>query len=83
VYNLKKHYSKEKIQYYDFLLTFSEEIELVWKGNKERWNISTVIFVVARYLPFVANFVSNYRKLSAKSATVWETLTSSNSNNGI
>ncbi|KAL0575100.1 hypothetical protein V5O48_006876, partial [Marasmius crinis-equi] len=31
---------------YDYLLTFSEEVELIWKA---RWTIPKVLFLIMRY----------------------------------
>jgi hypothetical protein len=75
--------STEKNQYYDFLLTLPEEIELVWKRGGEGWNISIVLFLVVRYLPFVPNFISNYSEPSVIFVTIQRTLTNSISYNGI
>ncbi|KAF9524800.1 hypothetical protein CPB83DRAFT_909691 [Crepidotus variabilis] len=35
---------------YDYLLTFSDEVELVWQG---RFTFGTVLFALCRYLPFI------------------------------
>jgi hypothetical protein len=37
-------------QGYDYLLTFSEELALVWKGNLT--GIATILYFITRYLVF-------------------------------
>jgi len=53
------------VLFYDYILTISEEVELIWK---RRWRWSTVIFLITRYLPFpeaVANLVVGFSNLPA------------------
>jgi len=38
---------------YDYLLTFSEEVNYIWRKRHRRWNGYTILFILARYLPFV------------------------------
>jgi Family of unknown function (DUF6533) len=38
------------IQGYDYALTFSDEVDLIWL---KEWNFFTILFFITRYLPFV------------------------------
>jgi hypothetical protein len=53
----------QRTQCYDYLLTFSEELGLVWnrKNRKER-SIPGTLFLITRYLAFVGNFMAIYGK---------------------
>jgi hypothetical protein len=57
----------ERSQTYDFLLTLSEEVELVWKRKRDGWSIPVAVFLIIRYLPFVDSFLALYRKRSLTS----------------
>ncbi|KAF9033066.1 hypothetical protein BDZ89DRAFT_1131133 [Hymenopellis radicata] len=38
------------LQLFDYFLTLSEEVELIWHA---RWNITKILYLLTRYLPFV------------------------------
>lgn len=38
------------MQVYDFLLSFPDEVNLIWPS---RWNLIKVLFFLTRYLPFL------------------------------
>ena len=44
---------------YDYLLSFSQEVELVWGSA---WSITKVLFFVTRYGPFIDMPVTLWRK---------------------
>jgi hypothetical protein len=48
-------------QFYDYLLTFTREVSLVWVA---RWNYMKVLFLLARYMPFFDGALHIYSKLS-------------------
>lgn len=39
--------------YYDFIITFHQEVQLIWLG---RWNYTKVLFLLARYIPIVDSY---------------------------
>ncbi|KAH9485510.1 hypothetical protein JR316_0002418 [Psilocybe cubensis] len=46
---------------YDYLLTLSMEIDLIWRSP---WNVIKIIFIIQRYLPFIDTcFLTIYRQL--------------------
>jgi hypothetical protein len=47
-------------QFYDYCITFKDEVELVW--NRKTTPV-TILFYVIRYLPLINNIVELIRKL--------------------
>ncbi|KAF9014840.1 hypothetical protein BDZ89DRAFT_962522, partial [Hymenopellis radicata] len=44
---------------YDYLLTLDQEVELVWRA---KWNVTKILYLATRYLPFVDIVVVLWRK---------------------
>ncbi|KAA1476597.1 hypothetical protein DENSPDRAFT_933153 [Dentipellis sp. KUC8613] len=45
---------------YDHILTFSDEVELIWRS---RWTVSKVIFLLNRYTPYIDTGFDVYQQL--------------------
>ncbi|KAA1476598.1 hypothetical protein DENSPDRAFT_843602 [Dentipellis sp. KUC8613] len=46
--------------FYDHILTFPDEFELIWKSH---WSISKVIFLLNRYVPYIDTVFDVYQQL--------------------
>ena len=42
------------IVFYDYMLTFGGEIELIWKGHRRSWPF--VLFIAVRYITIMGHF---------------------------
>jgi hypothetical protein len=41
-------------QWFDYALTFSEEVELIWR---RKWSLASVLYLATRYLTFIDGLV--------------------------
>ncbi|TFY57578.1 hypothetical protein EVG20_g8490 [Dentipellis fragilis] len=46
--------------FYDHILTFPDEVELIWRS---RWSVSKVIFLMNRYIPYIDTVFDVYQQL--------------------
>jgi len=46
--------------YYDWIMTFSKEVQLVWFGD---WSYTKILFLLARYLPMINGFFILHNQL--------------------
>lgn len=51
-------YASVAILIFDYLLTISQEIDLVWIESP--WNIGRILFFLTRYTPFIGGFLTLY-----------------------
>ncbi|KAK7034026.1 hypothetical protein VNI00_012457 [Paramarasmius palmivorus] len=51
-------YASVTILIFDYLLTISREIDLVWIGSP--WNFGRILFFLTRYTPFIGGFLTLY-----------------------